>query len=70
MRVTIYNESVRLVLFFLLPIGLMLTVPAQVLLNTEVSVTLPVVFAITTTLLFLSLKLWRYSLKKYSSASS
>jgi len=68
--VTIYHESLRLALFFLVPIGLMTTVPAQVLLNTKLSVSLPLVFVITGATLILSVLFWKYSLKKYSSASS
>ncbi|MDA1079385.1 MAG: ABC-2 family transporter protein [bacterium] len=68
--ITIYHESVRLVLFFLLPIGLMLTIPAQVLQNLTPSVSLPIVFIVTMTLLAASLQFWKFSLKKYTSASS
>ncbi|NCN06579.1 MAG: hypothetical protein GW946_01900 [Candidatus Pacebacteria bacterium] len=68
--VSIYHESIRLVLFFLIPIGLMLTVPAQVLLNLKPSVGIALVFGITGLLLLSSLQFWKYSLKKYTSASS
>lgn len=68
--ITIYHESIRLALFFILPFGMMLTIPAQVLLNLTPSVALPIVFGVTITLLVASVQFWKYSLKKYSSASS
>lgn len=68
--VTIYTPIVRFSLFFLIPIGLMITIPAQVLL------TMPPAHSMAFTLLFglaffvTSLRLWNWALKHYSSASS
>ncbi len=67
---TIYLQPLRFALFFIIPVGMMITIPAEVLLN------LTPAYSIITTIvtgfisLFASLKLWQWSLKRYSSASS
>lgn len=68
--VTIYYELIRLGLFFAVPIGLMVTIPAQVLLNLQptYSILFTTVFGIS--FFFASLKNWNWALKRYSSASS
>lgn len=67
---TIYLEPVRLVLFFLVPVGMMITIPAQILLNRPPTFSLPIVTIFSLFFLITSLKIWRWSLKQYSSASS
>jgi len=68
--ITIYGELIRFSLFFIIPIGLMVTIPAQVLLNLELT------YSILFTTLFgiafftASIQTWNWTLKKYSSASS
>jgi len=68
--ITMYAEPLRLALFFVVPIGFMLTIPAQVLSN--LVPTYSVAFTLTVGILFflLSLRTWSFAVKRYSSASS
>lgn len=68
--VTIYLEPLRFALFFLVPIGMMITIPSQILLNQPPTYSglLAGIFGIG--FLFISIKFWGWSLKQYSSASS
>lgn len=68
--VNIYLEPVRLALFFLVPVGMMITIPSEVLLNRPptYSVILATLFGVG--FFWFSLRAWRWSLKQYSSASS
>ncbi len=68
--ITMYAEPLRLTLFFVVPIGFMLTIPAQVLSN--LVPTYSVAFTLTVGILFflLSLRTWSFAVKRYSSASS
>jgi ABC-2 type transport system permease protein len=68
--ITMYLEPVRLALFFLVPVGMMITIPAQVLINRQPSYTLGVVTIFTLIFGAVSAKIWQWSLKRYSSASS
>lgn len=68
--VNIYFEGIRLALFFLVPIGFMITIPAQVLIQTPPSYSLILATLVGATSLFLSLRFWNSALKKYNSASS
>ena len=68
--VTLYGQPLRLALFFVVPVGLMVTVPAQVLLNVPPTVTVFATTLIGWSFLGLSFYAWNWSLKRYSSASS
>lgn len=68
--ISLYMEPFRTALFFILPLGFMFTVPAQVLINTSPSFSLLVTSVMGVGFLVLSLYTWNWSLKKYSSASS
>jgi ABC-2 type transport system permease protein len=68
--IDIYTEPLRSILTFALPVAIMFTVPAKALMGL---VSFPIVLLsllLTACSLFLSLRLWRYALTKYSSASS
>lgn len=68
--VNIYLAPLRFALFFLIPVGMMITIPSQLLLQTNptYSASLAMVFGIA--FLLICLKIWQLSLKHYSSASS
>lgn len=66
--VVIYGEPYRTMLLFLIPVGVMNTVPAQVLLNVQPSVSILVSLLIGVGFFFLSLRLWAWSVKNYTSA--
>lgn len=68
--VTIYFELLRLALFFLVPIGFMITIPAQILIQTPPTYSLIIATLVGLGSLLFSLKTWNWALKKYSSASS
>lgn len=68
--VTIYQQPLQFILFLLIPIGVMVTVPAQALLGSSLSVTVLVSFGIGIGSLLLSLWGWKRALRTYTSASS
>ena len=68
--VTAYLELMRFSLFFIIPIGMMITIPAQLLLNLQPSYSVWVSVLIGGSFLGFSLWLWNIALKNYTSASS
>ncbi len=68
--VTIYMEPLRFILFFLIPIGMMTTIPTEVFLGLQPSYSLFWVFFVGIGSLFVSLKAWNWALKQYSSTGS
>lgn len=68
--VNIYLEPLRWALFFVVPVGMMITIPAEVLLGLRPTYSLAIVGLIGPLFLIFSLRLWQWSLKKYASASS
>lgn len=68
--VTIYLEPLRFALFFIVPIGLMITIPAEALLNITPTYSLLLTSLVGVVFFLGSLKVWSWSLKRYSSASS
>lgn len=68
--VDMYLWPVRLALLFLIPVGVMVSIPSQVLINKPTILPIATAFAIGLTSLFLSLRFWNWAVKQYSSASS
>lgn len=68
--VTIYLELMRLSLYFLVPIGFMLTVPAEVLMNVSPSYSLLLTILIGVGFFWVSLVVWSRAVQGYTSASS
>jgi ABC-2 type transport system permease protein len=66
--VTIYHETLRTILLFAVPVGLMNTVPAQVLLQSNPTVQIWATLIIGTTFLAFSIKVWNWSIKRYTGA--
>ncbi len=68
--VSIYLEPIKLALFFLVPVGMMITIPSEILLNRPptYSAVMATIFGIS--FFLASLHIWKLSLKQYSSASS
>lgn len=68
--IAIYAEPFRTILFFIIPIGVMSTVPAEILLqsNPSVAVVPSLLIGIITSLV--TLLLWKFCLRFYTSASS
>lgn len=68
--VDVYKEPVRSLLTNIIPVGIMVTVPAKTLMGvTPISGVVLAVF-VGAAALFLSLRYWGYALTKYASASS
>lgn len=66
----IYMQPLRFILFFIIPIGMMITIPTEMLLGTKPSFSI-IVTLITGIVSFLtSIKLWNWALKKYTSVGS
>lgn len=68
--ISIYLEPLRSVLFFLIPVGMMVTIPAEVLIGVQPSYSIGLTTTIGVASILISFSLWRWSLQKYSSASS
>lgn len=68
--VDLYVDPVRFLLTFVLPLGLMITIPSKALLGLLDLNWILISLFFGAASLFLSLKFWRFSLQKYSSASS
>lgn len=68
--VDIYKEPLRGVLTYLVPVGIMVTLPAKVMMGIFTPIGILASFVLGPGSLFISLKLWNRALKKYTSASS
>jgi ABC-2 type transport system permease protein len=68
--VDIYKEPLRGFLTYLIPVGVMMTLPARALMGVATTVGIIVSIFIGFTSIFLALKFWKFALTKYTSASS
>lgn len=68
--VDIYREPLRSFITFVIPVGIMITLPAKALLGLVTPVSVLSAFAVGAIFLFISLRIWRYALSFYTSASS
>lgn len=68
--VSVYLEPLRFILFFVVPIGTMITIPAEILIHAQPTHTILVSVLIGVGFFLVSLRAWRWALKQYSSASS
>jgi ABC-2 type transport system permease protein len=68
--VDIYKEPLKAFLTYLIPVGIMITLPAKAMMGliTPIGVVLAFLFGIFA--IFVSLKFWKYATTKYTSASS
>ena len=66
----IYNHFFRIVLSYVVPITVIFTLPAKALLNILTPTGILYSFVFTFVFLLLSLSFWRFSLRRYTSASS
>ncbi len=66
--VDVYKEPFRTILFFVIPVGMMNTIPSEALLHVRLTYTLPFVFGVGLGFFSLSMLVWKLSLKKYTSA--
>ncbi|MFZ5932936.1 MAG: ABC-2 family transporter protein [Patescibacteria group bacterium] len=68
--VDIYKEPLRGILTYLIPVGIMITLPAKALMGLVSLAGVLASFAIGVVAVFLSIKFWNFALTKYTSASS
>lgn len=68
--IDIYTAPVRLILTFILPVGVMITFPAKALFGLLAPVWIVVSVLISGAMLLITLSVWRKALEKYTSASS
>lgn len=68
--VDIYREPLRSVLTFIIPVGVMITIPAKAISGLVGVYGVISSFAIGIIFLFASVKFWNFALKRYTSASS
>ncbi len=68
--VDIYRQPLRSFLTFLIPVGIMITLPARGLMGLATPTGIAIAFIVGLGSVYLSLRLWFYALKQYSSASS
>jgi len=63
----IYHEPIRSIFTFILPVGIMMSFPTEALFNLLRPLYFLLAFLISFCLLFISLRLWNFALKKYQS---
>ncbi len=68
--IDIYKQPLRGILTFVIPVGIMMTFPAKALMGLVSIQGVIISFLIGGVLVLISLRIWRYSLKHYTSASS
>lgn len=68
--ISIYREPLRSILFFVVPVGMIMTIPAEILLNIQPTHSAFVATLIGVGSLIVSMGLWKWAIKHYSSASS
>ena len=68
--IDIYTEPLRSIITFVIPVGILMSVPTKALLGVLNISTVIASFLIGFFTFIFSILLWRYSLKRYTSASS
>lgn len=68
--IDIYKEPIRSVITYLIPVGIMVTLPAKALMGLTTPSGVLTSFLVGVIAVFISYKFWNYALKCYTSASS
>lgn len=68
--IDIYQEPLRFLMTFVIPVGIMITFPAKALLGLLDIRSIVIAVLINIIIFTLSISLWRYALRQYTSASS
>lgn len=68
--VSIYQEPLRSILFFVIPVGMMITIPSEILFSSDPTYSLLLTALVGIGSVLASLLLWNAGVKQYSSASS
>lgn len=70
MPVDIYREPIRGFITFIIPVGIMMTFPTKALMGLLSPIFIIYAVGLAVLMYFISIRVWGYALKKYSSASS
>ncbi len=65
-----YNKALQMILTYIIPIGVMITIPAKAIIGFFSPQMLILSFVISMILFYISIKFWQYALRRYASASS
>lgn len=68
--IDIYQNPLRSVITFVIPVGIMITFPAKAAMGILSFDSMVIAILISLLFLFLTIRFWKFSLKRYSSASS
>ena len=68
--VEIYGKTLQAFLTYLIPVGIMVTLPAKAIMNLVGPAGILTAFSVGVLTIFVALKFWNYALTRYSSASS
>ena len=68
--IDIYKEPLRSILTFVLPVGIMITLPGRVLMGLASPAGIVASFVVAMIVIFVAFRLWNFALKYYTSASS
>jgi ABC-2 type transport system permease protein len=68
--IEVYKEPLKAFLTYIIPVGIMVTLPAKALMGLASIPGILLAFVIGFIFIFISLKFWNYALTKYTSASS
>jgi ABC-2 type transport system permease protein len=68
--IDIYKEPLKSILTFVIPVGVMVTLPAKALIGLISPVGVLISFVVGILAIFLSARFWKYALRFYTSASS
>ena len=68
--VEIYRQPLRAILTFLIPVGIMITLPARAFMGMATPLGVAASFIVAALSIFVALKFWNRALKSYTSASS
>ncbi|MEK7534051.1 MAG: ABC-2 family transporter protein [Patescibacteria group bacterium] len=68
--IDIYKEPIRGILTFILPVGIMMTFPPKSLMGLLSIQSVMIALVVSTVLLYVSLKCWKFAISRYASASS
>jgi ABC-2 type transport system permease protein len=68
--IEIYKQPLRAILTFLIPVGIMITLPARMIMGMATPVGVAMSFIVAALSIFIALKFWNRALRSYTSASS
>jgi ABC-2 type transport system permease protein len=68
--IDIYQQPLKAFLTYLIPVGIMITLPAKAIMGLTSLPEVLIAFLVGLIAIFISFKFWNYALTKYSSASS